>query len=202
MDTDAARDRLRAEQERVEGLIGEFRSELGEPEAEDGSELSDAADGGSDTFEREKDLAILGQLEAELAELQAAMERVDAGTYGLDEVTGDPIDPARLDAVPTARTNVDRCRCRCRFRRDPKLTVRLRLFAQAREAAGRAEDQFDQATLGAVLDAARTSYGPTFAAVLDTARVWINGEEPVDGPATVLADGDEVAVIPPVSGGA
>jgi RNA polymerase-binding transcription factor DksA len=106
MDSDGARARLLAEQQRVEGLVRELRDELSEPESEDGSELSDPADSGSGTFEREKDLAILEQLETELAELQAAMERVDAGTYGIDEITGEPIDPARLDAVPTARTNV------------------------------------------------------------------------------------------------
>jgi molybdopterin converting factor small subunit len=37
--------------------------------------------------------------------------------------------------------------------------------------------------------------------VLDNARVWINGDEPADGDATVLSDADEVAVLPPVSGG-
>jgi molybdopterin converting factor small subunit len=37
--------------------------------------------------------------------------------------------------------------------------------------------------------------------VLDNARVWVNGDEPADGPATLLEDGDEVAVLPPVSGG-
>ena len=43
----------------------------------------------------------------QLSELQAALARVDDGTYGIDEVTGEPIDPARLEAIPTARTNVE-----------------------------------------------------------------------------------------------
>jgi RNA polymerase-binding transcription factor DksA len=110
MDPDQARDRLQHEQTRVEGLISELRTELGTSENEGTSELADydqhPADTASETFEREKDLSILEQLEAELAELQAALERVDAGTYGTDEVTGEPIDPARLDALPTARTNI------------------------------------------------------------------------------------------------
>jgi len=46
-----------------------------------------------------------------------------------------------------------------------------------------------------------TDYGPEFAAVLDNARVWVNGDEPADGDATRLCAGDEVAVLPPVSGG-
>jgi len=110
METDEARGRLHAEQTRVEGLISELRSELVSPEHADGSGLDEArqdpAASASETFEREKDLSILEQLEAELAELQAALVRVDAGTYGIDELTGEPIDPARLDALPTARTTI------------------------------------------------------------------------------------------------
>ncbi|MBA2325398.1 MAG: MoaD/ThiS family protein [Actinobacteria bacterium] len=55
--------------------------------------------------------------------------------------------------------------------------------------------------MGDVLAAARAAYGADFTAVLENARVWVNGDEPTEGDATVLRDGDEVAVIPPVSGG-
>jgi molybdopterin converting factor small subunit len=37
--------------------------------------------------------------------------------------------------------------------------------------------------------------------VLDGSRVWVNGDEPAAGDATELEDGDEIAVLPPVSGG-
>ena len=111
IDPELARERIAEEQNRVEGLIAGLRDELGTSENEDVSELSDydqhPADMGTETFEREKDLSILEQLEAELSELQAALERIDKGTYGVDEVTGAPIDPARLEALPAARTNVD-----------------------------------------------------------------------------------------------
>lgn len=75
----------------------------------------------------------------------------------------------------------------------------LRLFASARDAAGTARDDIPGATVGEVLEAARTRYGDAFVAVLATSRVWLNGE-PVTETAAVGA-GDEVAVLPPVSGG-
>ncbi|MCZ7529494.1 MAG: hypothetical protein M5U31_03625 [Acidimicrobiia bacterium] len=105
-------ERLRAERARVEGTLAEVRAELGTgTEGEELSELSDyaqhPADTGTETFEREKDFSILESLEAELAEIEAALERIEKGTYGIDEVTGEPIDPARLEAVPAARTNVE-----------------------------------------------------------------------------------------------
>jgi molybdopterin converting factor small subunit len=79
--------------------------------------------------------------------------------------------------------------------------VRLRLFAAAREAAGRADDSFDATTLGDTLEQARAAYGEPFVSVLRTARVWVNGDDPAAGDATTLEDDDEVAVLPPVSGG-
>jgi molybdopterin converting factor small subunit len=77
--------------------------------------------------------------------------------------------------------------------------ARLRLFASAREAAGTGRDVVDGATVADVLAAAVNRYGRGFADVLSTARVWVNGE-PADA-TTAVADADEVAVLPPVSGG-
>ncbi len=92
-------------------LIAELRSEgLDEEQSAQSGDLTHydqhPADQGSELFEREKDLAILERLEVDLAEIEAALQRLDEGTYGVDEVTGDPIDPERLDALPAARTNI------------------------------------------------------------------------------------------------
>ena len=76
----------------------------------------------------------------------------------------------------------------------------LRLFAAAREAAGTGLDDVAGATVGEVLDAAVARYGPEFATVLATAKVWVNGDGADRG--DPVTDADEVAVLPPVSGGA
>jgi molybdopterin converting factor small subunit len=75
----------------------------------------------------------------------------------------------------------------------------LLLFAAAREAAGTGRDAVDGSTVADVLAEARRRYGEGFAAVLDRSRVWHNGE-PATGEEPVGPD-DEVAVLPPVSGG-
>ncbi|MFM8238552.1 MAG: MoaD/ThiS family protein [Actinomycetota bacterium] len=84
------------------------------------------------------------------------------------------------------------------------MIVQLRCFAAAREAAGRGADDFsvgDDATVADLLSAAATRYGDGFAAVVRASRIWVNGDEPAAGPDTRLAPDDEVAVLPPVSGG-
>jgi len=76
---------------------------------------------------------------------------------------------------------------------------KVRLFAQAREAAGIGHDDVAGTTVADVLQAARTRYGTGFGAVLDQSRVWVNGEPAVMDQA--VDDSDEIAVLPPVSGG-
>lgn len=75
----------------------------------------------------------------------------------------------------------------------------IRFFAGAREAAGTDRDRIDGPTVGAVLDEAVERFGDALAAVLPSCKVWVNGE-PADRDDPV-AEGDEVAVLPPVSGG-
>jgi len=76
----------------------------------------------------------------------------------------------------------------------------LRLFAGARDAAGTGHDVVPGATVAEVLDAARKRYGAAFTTVLEHCQIWRNGEP--CGLDEAVADGDEVAVLPPVSGGA
>lgn len=76
----------------------------------------------------------------------------------------------------------------------------LRLFASAREAAGTGRDVLPGHTVGEVLAGAGQRYGTTFVDVLGTCRIWVNGEEA--SAETVVSSQDEVAVLPPVSGGA
>jgi molybdopterin synthase sulfur carrier subunit len=75
----------------------------------------------------------------------------------------------------------------------------LRLFAAAREAAGRGSDTFDAGTVGELLEAASSKYGPNFVRVLASCRVWCNGDE--TDPTRAITASDEIAVLPPVSGG-
>ena len=77
--------------------------------------------------------------------------------------------------------------------------ARLRLFADLREIAGTGSVDLPGTTVGEVLEQAVTRFGPGFEAGLRAARVWVNGDQ-ADGH-TVVGAGDEVALIPPVSGG-
>ena len=112
MDSDDARRHLEAERERLTATRGGFDDEgLDQSETESVSELSSIdqhpADLGTETFEREKEVSIIEQVEAELADVEHALRRLDEGTYGICEACGRPIGDARLDAMPAARLCLD-----------------------------------------------------------------------------------------------
>jgi len=77
--------------------------------------------------------------------------------------------------------------------------ARLRLFADLREAAGTPAADLPGGTVGEVLAGAVDRFGADFERGLGSAHVWVNGEDA--GLDTRVGDGDEVALLPPVSGG-
>lgn len=76
----------------------------------------------------------------------------------------------------------------------------LRLFANLREIAGTSRVEVEAASVGDALDEAVARFGERFAASLGTAQVWVNGNQARTE--TPVNPGDEIALIPPVSGGA
>ena len=60
----------------------------------------EAADAGTATFEREKDLSIEQNVRDLLQKIDRALSRIDAGTYGICERCGKPIEKARVKALP------------------------------------------------------------------------------------------------------
>ncbi|WP_374458027.1 TraR/DksA family transcriptional regulator [Nocardioides sp.] len=64
-------------------------------------------------FERSQIGALVRQVRHHVAEVDAALARVDGGTYGVCEQCGRPIGQARLDALPATRTCID-CAVRTR----------------------------------------------------------------------------------------
>jgi MoaD family protein len=79
------------------------------------------------------------------------------------------------------------------------MTVRVRLFAALREFAGASEVDAAGRTVGEVADAVAAAYGERFANVAAVSSYVVNGERA--GRDTPIAEGDEVAILPPVSGG-
>jgi MoaD family protein len=77
--------------------------------------------------------------------------------------------------------------------------VRVRLFAALRELAGGSQVEASGRTVGELADAIAAEHGERFAAIVAASSFVVNGERA--DRATPVADGDEVAILPPVSGG-
>ena len=60
------------------------------------------ADAGTATFERERDLSIENNVRDLLKKIQRALDRIGAGTFGICERCGKPIEKARIKALPYA----------------------------------------------------------------------------------------------------
>jgi RNA polymerase-binding protein DksA len=91
-------------QEQIEGLrteIAASASQIAEGDSSDGAG-DDQADAGAKTYEREHELALSYNSQDLLAQMERAVQRMDAGTYGICESCARPIGKARLQVFPRA----------------------------------------------------------------------------------------------------
>ena len=77
--------------------------------------------------------------------------------------------------------------------------VKVRLFAVLREIAGESHVEATGDTVGDVVEELSTRFGERFAQIAAVGSFVVNGERAARD--TPIADGDEVALLPPVSGG-
>jgi len=77
--------------------------------------------------------------------------------------------------------------------------AQLLLFGPAREAAGVSHVVLPGRNVGEIIAAAEDRFGEMFVRILATSSVWLNGDSVA--PDAPVHDADEVAIIPPVSGG-
>jgi DnaK suppressor protein len=106
---ETARELLDAERRRTQQRLAQLRDDhRGFVEASRDTNADDEHDpeGTTIAFERSQVGALVRQAETHLAEVDAARERVELGTYGVCERCGRPVSPERLEAKPTARTCV------------------------------------------------------------------------------------------------
>jgi DnaK suppressor protein len=67
----------------------------------------DSGDMSRDIFDREIDATIVEQVEQRLEIVDRALQKIEEGTYGLSDVSGEPIPRGRLEAVPEAIRTVE-----------------------------------------------------------------------------------------------
>ena len=107
MDKATAGRRLEEERVRLEGIREGIQREQEEGSSDTAGELSSfdqhPGDSGTETFEMEKNVSLLEQVDDELLEVEAAVQRLERGSYGTCQVCGRPIGDERLEAMPAAR---------------------------------------------------------------------------------------------------
>ena len=105
------RDLLETEKGRLMGqairLEDEAHSLIEEAEMGDVQFDDEGGEGDTMVVERERDLALSAQARQTIADIDAALQRIEAGTYGYSEVSGRPIPRERLEAIPWATVLVE-----------------------------------------------------------------------------------------------
>lgn len=90
-------------------LRREIAEQGADPDSDEVSFVDDSgfSDRSHSTQERSRLISVVESLRNNLVDVERALERIDAGTYGTCERCGKPIDPARLEARPWALLCID-----------------------------------------------------------------------------------------------
>ena len=109
LETDRFREALLEERERVQAAIQNLQEENSGNLAEDAGEETahDLADTATETYDRELDHTLEENSEHVLAAIDAALKRIDEGTYGICTNCGRQIAEERLEALPWATLCID-----------------------------------------------------------------------------------------------
>ncbi len=95
--------RLESEQKRLLRELEQLNANARPAEERrEGSPFGKREEEATESFELEKRLALEKQIRDHLAEVEQALRKFEEGTYGLCDNCGQPIDPARLEALPQA----------------------------------------------------------------------------------------------------
>jgi len=86
-----------------------------------------------------------------------------------------------------------------RNRPPPETAVRCRFARSARELAGTSRLETSGRTVGEIVDGLSVANGERFGQIAAVSSFVVNGDRATRE--TAVADGDEVAILPPVSGG-
>lgn len=107
MDAAVARTALLGEQERLQRDIAQLRGELDVPGRDSAERLGAGSDDSVEAFGNELDEGMEEDLRASLDEVEEALRRIDAGTYGQCVDCGEPIPDKRLEALPASARCMD-----------------------------------------------------------------------------------------------
>lgn len=97
------RSQLESEQKHLNEELGQLLADSQpKDERREGSPFGKREEEATESFELEKRLALEKSIREQIAAIEHALEKFEAGTYGSCDNCGKPIDPARLEALPQA----------------------------------------------------------------------------------------------------
>jgi DnaK suppressor protein len=96
------RAKLEAEKKRIQDELTQLNSSSAMDERREGSPFGKREEEATESMELEKRLALDNRLNSLLVEVERALQKMDAGTYGYCDMCNTAIDPARMEALPQA----------------------------------------------------------------------------------------------------